>query len=289
MDNKNIDLKIIDNIKKYIYNNDTIKNKFMHFNQKYLIDDLLKPILIILKQGISYRDIQIYTPINWNTIYKFYIKLIKYQIIENTFKLCVNRYLTEIEKPSKVLFTDSSLVINKLGIDQIGYNPQLKKHKTTKFSVITDNFGVPISIDSFNGSCHDALIISKQLNNIHKDFPKLFTNDKILIGDAAYDSNNLKNLAVNLNLGFVLAPTNIRNTKNITKIENNKYNPIDKMLLKSRICVEHIINNYKKFKKISIRYDKYNINYKSYLFFRALARHGSERAEGIYIYFTQKN
>lgn len=39
------------------------------------------------------------------------------------------------------------------------------------------------------------------------------------------------------------------------------------MLLKSRICVEHIINNYKKFKKISIRYDKYNINYKSYLFY----------------------
>ena len=120
--------------------------------------------MIILKQGISYRDIQIYTPINWNTIYKFYIKLIK---------SCVNRDLTEIEKPSKVLFTDSSLVINKLGIDQIGYNPQLKKHKTTKFSVITDNFGVPISIDSFNGSCHNALIISKQLNNIHKDFPKL--------------------------------------------------------------------------------------------------------------------
>jgi hypothetical protein len=226
--------------------------------------------LIILKQGISYRDIQIYTPINWNTIYKFYIKLIKYQIIENTFKLCVNRYLTEIEKPSKVLFTDSSLVINKLGIDQIGYNPQLKKHKTTKFSVITDNFGVPISMDTFNGSCHDALIISKQLNNIHKDFPKLFTNDKILIGDAAYDSNNLKNLAVNLNLGFVLAPTNIRNTKNITKIENNKYNLTDKMLLKSRICVEHIINNYKKFKKISIRYDKYNINYKSYLFLASI-------------------
>jgi len=57
------------------------KNKFTHFNQKYSIDDLLKPILIILKKGISYRDIQIYTPINWNTIYKFYIKLIKYQIM----------------------------------------------------------------------------------------------------------------------------------------------------------------------------------------------------------------
>jgi hypothetical protein len=50
-------------------------------------------------------------------------------------------------------------------------------------------------MDTFNGSCHDALIISKQLNNIHKDFLKLFTNDKILIGDAAYDSNNLKNFS----------------------------------------------------------------------------------------------
>ncbi len=56
MDNKNID-----NIKKYIYNNGTIKNKFTHFNQKYSIDDLLKPILIILKKGISYRYTNLYT------------------------------------------------------------------------------------------------------------------------------------------------------------------------------------------------------------------------------------
>jgi hypothetical protein len=53
---------------------------------------------------------RVYTPVSWDTVCEFYIKLIKYQIIGNAFGLCVNRYLIEIEKPSKVLFNKSVLV-----------------------------------------------------------------------------------------------------------------------------------------------------------------------------------
>ena len=31
---------------------------------------------------------------------------------------------------------------------------------------------------------------------------------------------------------------------------------IDKLILKDRIKIEHIINNYKKYKRLAIRYDK---------------------------------
>ncbi len=39
------------------------------YNMKYNIEKLLDALLIILTKGISYRDVQQFTPIHWNTIY----------------------------------------------------------------------------------------------------------------------------------------------------------------------------------------------------------------------------
>ena len=41
-------------------------------------------------------------------------------------------------------YIDSTLIANKLGIDLTSYNIQLKKHKSTKVSLIIDDFGVLI-------------------------------------------------------------------------------------------------------------------------------------------------
>ena len=37
---------------------------------------------------------------------------------------------------TNIIITDTSLIVNKLGIDNTGYNPQLPKHKTSKISLI---------------------------------------------------------------------------------------------------------------------------------------------------------
>ena len=58
--------------KRFINNNSQLTKIFTHHKVKYPIDDMLKNILIILKTGISYRDIQKHTFINWNTIYSLY-------------------------------------------------------------------------------------------------------------------------------------------------------------------------------------------------------------------------
>ena len=42
------------------------------------------------------------------------------------------------------------------------------------------------------------------------------------------------------------------------------------MLLRKRICVEHMINKFKKFKRIQLRYDRYIENFKSFIFTSAL-------------------
>ena len=36
--------------------------------------------------------------------------------------------------------------VNKLGIDAISFNCQINKHKTSKISVVVDNFSFPIDI-----------------------------------------------------------------------------------------------------------------------------------------------
>jgi hypothetical protein len=79
-------IKLIEDVKEYINNDEKLKKIFNHYNQKYTLDELLTPILFILKTGISYRDVSTITTIHWNTIYKFSIKLQKYDIIEKILK-----------------------------------------------------------------------------------------------------------------------------------------------------------------------------------------------------------
>jgi hypothetical protein len=52
---------------------------------------------------------------NWNTIYKFYIKLIKYDIICKTFIETTKKI-----KKSKYYVVDTTLISNKGDIDNIG-------------------------------------------------------------------------------------------------------------------------------------------------------------------------
>jgi hypothetical protein len=74
--------------------------------------------------------------------YKFNLKLIKYNIFNKT----INSYLNEMKNTSTTYFTDTTFICNKLGKDLTSNNPQIKKHKTCKISIITDDFNIPLSI-----------------------------------------------------------------------------------------------------------------------------------------------
>ena len=55
-------------------------------------------------------------------------------------------------------------------IDDVIYNPQVKKHKTMKISIITNYFNVPIFINSYNSTIHDVEILSNELIYFHNKF-----------------------------------------------------------------------------------------------------------------------
>ena len=161
---KNINVKLANMIEEYIISVPFLKSKFTHHNIKYSIGKLIDNIIIILKTGISYRDIQKYTKIHWNTIYKFKLKLVKYSlyeaynknkvlmymflketirpkgynIFEKLFNKTINTYITEMGNTSKLYYsffqkhirpsgyTDTTFICNKLGEDLASYNPQVK-------------------------------------------------------------------------------------------------------------------------------------------------------------------
>jgi hypothetical protein len=267
----NNDLKLIDRINKYIKDDTKLNVLFNHHNQKYTVKKLLKYIIIILKTGISFRNLSNYTSIHWNTIYKFYQKLCKYDILSKVYKIIITDYLTltvnecKNKKLPYLLYTDTTLISNKLGSELIAYNPQLKKHKSTKISVVVDMFRNPISIKLSASNFYDSKIFNGHLSELKKDHPILFNSNNILLGDAAYDSIPLKNVVKELNFGELITPINIRNTKDINKIQNKKLSFVDKLFFNDRPKVENIICLLKKYKRLNIRYDQKIISYKGFL------------------------
>jgi len=55
------------------------------------------------------------------------MKLIKYYIFKFIHNYIVNNYLSKLDNSSKLLYMDTTLILNKLGIDMISNNSQLKK------------------------------------------------------------------------------------------------------------------------------------------------------------------
>lgn len=279
----NINKIFIEKIKKFIYEDSKLIKIFTHHNVKYNIEKLLEALLIILTTGISYRDVQQFTPIHWNTIYsslrerirpragyKFNVKLTKYNVLNNVFNKTINIYLDNMKTYNAHYYTDTTFVCNKLGEDLVSNNPQIKKHKTSKISIISDDFNIPISISIDTGSKHDVSIIKEQLTDLHNKEPLLFNSTNVLIADGAYDSNPLRELSKKLKLKDVITNKNIRNCKDKEKLKTLTLSLYEKMLLRKRICVEHVINRFKKFKRINIRFDRYSKHFINFIYMGAL-------------------
>ena len=56
------------------------------------------------------------------------------------FEYYIGTYIENMYELKKEFYVDPTLTANKLGIDLTSYNIQLKKHKSTKVSLIIDDF-----------------------------------------------------------------------------------------------------------------------------------------------------
>ena len=199
-------------------------NKIFNYkikNRKYSNKTLIKCIINILKDGISFRSIGKYKKIKWQTIYKFFCKLIQNNAIKIIFDNIVNDY-NKKNINNNIFITDTTLIPNKLGINDIGYNPQYPKHKSCKISIISDINGIPLNINCSAGNVNDSKILYNQLDDLQNTNSYLLNNNNILLGDAGYDSNKLRN---KLNIGNYSDSEKQTIEKDITNIVKIIKNP----------------------------------------------------------------
>lgn len=237
----------------------SLKKSYSHYykSQKYTIKEILIDIFYVLKTGIPWRALR--SHINWNTVYKSYIKLNKYGIFKSCYKALLSKYLKNNKGKLKYIFTDTTIVPNKYGMTKANLNKYYKNKKVTKVSIITIKNGIPFNIKMYGGNRNDSFIYQDQIKN--DKFLKNNKNKKYFMADKGYDSKDIK-LKMS-NMGYInVIPQNKRGIKNTNKLVSFKQH---KIKYRKRIKVENMFSKLKTFRRLSIRYDKYEKTFMGFI------------------------
>lgn len=197
---------------------------------------------------------------HYKTIYNKFLYWSKKDVFKNAF------YNFCFKSNTNLLLIDATSINNKYGNESIVINPEYKKKKITKLSIISNEFNFIHSVEVFdlktknvnyNTSVHDVKMIKKSLEKV-----KINNNSNYfyLLGDKAYKTK--ETFKLNNKIVKIITPD-----KSNTKNKNSDYK-IKK--LKKRIKVENVINKIKLFERIKTRKDR-NINtYLSWVYVSSL-------------------
>jgi hypothetical protein len=186
---------------------------------------------------------------HYKTIYNKFVYWTKNKIFFNAF------YNYHFKQNTNLLLIDATSINNKYGSEFVVINPEYKKKKITKLSIISNKKNFIHSVEVFEikninnkykTSVHDVKMINKSLDNVNVNNKSKYFN---LLGDKAYktkenyklDKKNIKIITPNKSNTII---------KNI-KSKNNK--------LKKRIKIENAINSIKRNERVKTRKDR-NIN-----------------------------
>lgn len=241
-------------LKNIILNTPSISSTYLrsHPNSKYTIDIIIDEIFYFLRSGTSWRFLS--SPIKSKTLFWHFNNFCKSNIFAKLFSKIKNIYLKSF-CPSTFLI-DSTPVHNKFGVTKIGRNKFYKNKKITKISLLSDVNGFPLSVFFMKGNKHDNTLFKKHINDLLIITPK--RNNKKILADKGYSSYcNYQYLDSN-NIKHIIPPR-----KNMKIAKNYFYDSSEYI---KRIKIEHIFARLKLFKRIDNRYDKYMINFSSFVF-----------------------
>ena len=235
---------------------------FKYHTQKYKLKEILEAILFFIKISSSWKNF-IYKNINYNTIYKNYIKLNKYKIFELSYLDNLKKYLKKSKKKKlEYVYTDTTTVYNKLNKDKANRNAYFKNKKIIKISLITDSNGITLNCLIESGNYHDSTIYQNQIKSLNEDEKKEFINS-IFMADSGYDSSYIYELNKEIFKKSIIKPNN-RNTKN--EIKKRKLNKSEEQLYKKRIKVEHTNQKIKAYRRLNFVYEKEIKNYNQLIY-----------------------
>ena len=91
-----------------------------------------------------------------------------------------------------------------------------------------DDIKISIIATIFSGNTNDSKNFDIQFNEFTENHILLLNNKNVMLGDAGYYSQKLRNKLLNTNFGKLLTPKNKRNIKNKDILLNLKLSPDDK-------------------------------------------------------------
>ena len=230
-------------------------------NSKYSVDEIIRTIIYVLKTGISFRNIA--SKIKWRTVYFHFNRFIKANIFERLFKRIRKKYTKN--KKLKIIMIDSSFIANKYksfgrvhkskicyGINKIKRNKYYSNKNGNKVSIITDKYGLPLSVLINKGTIHDISFVKKHIKDLHIKS----SYNKILLADKGYYSKQLRDDILQSKITLCVPPKK--------GLKNSLF--FDKAIYKNRIFVEHCFQKIKTFRRCSFRYDKKFSSFKQNIF-----------------------
>ena len=268
---------VIKYIIKFIKDDNKLNDKYYsnHHKRKYKLDDILPIIVYVLKQNISWESISNLKSninISYQCVYKTYRKLIDDNILYKSYNKIVDEYMKNIYKDG-IVYTDTTVIANKYGNENVGRNKYYKNKKITKLSLVTDNNNVIINVKSFSGNINDAKIAIDHIGSLTKydSIVKYSKKIKTLVADPGYDTSKLTTLMKKYGKTCIIEK-NKRNTKDENKLEALKMTKSEMKIYKNRHKIENVNANLKQFKRINVRYDRLNDTYIGFVYLASMYR-----------------
>lgn len=221
----------------------------------YMLNDINKWSFIS-----KLKDYNSHFKYHYKSIYNKFVYWSKNKVFYNAF------YNYYFKSNINLLLIDATSINNKYGSEFLIINPELKKKKITKLSIVSNSENFIHSIEVFdlktkninyNTGVHDVIMIKKSLEKI-----KVNNNSNYfyLVGDKGYKTK--ETFKLNNKIVKIITPDKL-NTKNKNSNYKNKK-------LKKRIKVENVINKIKLYERIKTRKDR-NINiYMSWVYISCL-------------------
>jgi hypothetical protein len=219
---------------------------------------------------------------HWKTIYDKHIQWGENGVYEAAYNELISDVKKGYENKDTVkLLIDGLNVINKYGIDNIGYGGESRKKKFTNLTIISDT------------NKNILVVNANETNKKEVQFDNKTTKTKIstLKHDIdgvipAVEKLNMenKNIIIGGDMGYIMNENNEKakilekmRKKLVTPYRKNqkkKNTEEEKELLKIRYKVENCISNLKKYNRIHVRKEKYVKNY-MYFVYIALIKNNS--------------
>jgi len=253
-----------------------MKSKYKHHYdgsyhaQKYDLKYILTKIVCFINNHHRWRGLGT----GWCNIYKHFIKLSNWKIIDKSFSDLLIKYVKKRNgKHLKVVMVDTTIILNKNGNDYIKRNFCVKNKFCSKLLTIVDDKGVPLFINYNPGSMYDSKCLTRILDDFLIKTPDIVT----FLADAGFYTNDILDTLKKHNVRPIIAK-NVKNKKRDKKYLDNNGNKRklttkekierqiedftnnDKKLFKKRKKVENVYANFKQKPHFNMRFDKKIVN-----------------------------